>query len=284
MMAGISSPRGRGSTAARHRGAERAARCPRLLDEVATADAGSVRALQPYNCCTRFYGELGVFGTGLWVDEDEETWCAAIRSPSANIGSRARAGRGRHALRSISGPSARSSTPSARCGLRRHPRQLRLGPARSRYEIIHAIEPNPNSLAGGPDAHGRQTRQPAPPSARVVRARPAGRALAAQGVRLRGVRPWRPVGMSSAPIPGFRARLVALGDSSSCRSSSATAAAIQKMHKPPMVGPPELRNEPQPAAGRHHLHRRSYGKAFRSDRCAHRLSTSRPISARRRSG
>ena len=136
----------------------------RLADERANEDPGARAWLDEvqqrmlhvfaksnlYNCLHTLYGELGVFGTAaLWVDEDEEDvvrgytltageyWLASSQPPG-----------GGHALPLdvVDGaPDRRHVRPRQR--QRRRGGRLRYGQLDLEYEIVHAIEPNPNAAA-----------------------------------------------------------------------------------------------------------------------------------------
>ncbi len=209
-----------------------------------------------YNCLHTLYGELGVFGTGgLWVDEDEET---VVRGYTLTVGEYWLASSRRLVIDTL----YRSMWWTVRQIVDTFGRDAVSAGIRSsydaglldlEYEIVQAVEPNPNA---------------APPGVRL----PADAALP-WGGRLASERPYRSVwfergqqgersllkvsGYDEFPcmVPrwdvvgsdswGSGPGWVALGDAQQLQIQQRDKLqAIQKMHKPPMVGPPELRNEP----------------------------------------
>jgi hypothetical protein len=101
-----------------------------------------------YNCLHTLYGELGVFGTGaLWVDEDEET---VVRGYTLTVGEYWLASSHRLAVdtlyrsmwwtvRQIVDMFGRDAVSA---GIRAN---YDAGILDLEYEIIHAVEPNPNA-------------------------------------------------------------------------------------------------------------------------------------------
>jgi hypothetical protein len=216
-----------------------------------------------YNCLHTLYGELGVFGTGaLWVDEDEET---VVRGYTLTVGEYWLASSRRLAVdtlyrsmwwtvRQIVDTFGRDA---ASAGIRAN---FDSGLLDLEYEIIHAVEPNPNAapLAARlpSDAAfpwgGRLTGQLPFRSVWFERGQSGGGYSAAGERSLLKVSGyeefpamaprWDVVGTDTwGSGPGW----VALGDAQQLQIQQRDKLqAIQKMHKPPMVGPPELRNEP----------------------------------------
>ena len=209
-----------------------------------------------YNCLHTLYGELGVFGTGaLWVDEDEET---VVRGYTLTVGEYWLASSRRLAVdtlyrsmwwtvRQIVDAFGRDAVSA---GVRAN---YDAGILDLEYEIIHAVEPNPNAApvaARLPDDAtfpwgGRLTGQLPFRSVWFERGQQGERSL----LKVSGYEEfptmaprWDVVGTDTwGSGPGW----VALGDSQQLQIQQRDKLqAIQKMHKPPMVGPPELRNEP----------------------------------------
>jgi hypothetical protein len=209
-----------------------------------------------YNCLHTLYGELGVFGTGaLWVDEDEET---VVRGYTLTVGEYWLASSHRLAVdtlyrsmwwtvRQIVDMFGRDAVSA---GIRAN---YDAGILDLEYEIIHAVEPNPNAapLAARlpSDAafpwNGRLTGQLPFRSVWFERGQQGDRSL----LKVSGYEEfpamaprWDVVGTDTwGSGPGW----VALGDAQQLQIQQRDKLqAIQKMHKPPMVGPPELRNEP----------------------------------------
>jgi hypothetical protein len=257
MMAGISSParpwfrlrlvdeRGNDAPGARA-----------WLDEVQKRMLHVFAKSNLYNCLHTLYGELGVFGTAaLWVDEDEED---VVRGYALTVGEYWLASSRRLAVdtlyrtlwwtvrqivdtfgRDAVSPAIRASYDAGQLDLE--------------YEIVHAVEPNPNAQ---------------PPDMRL----PRGTAFAWNGT-VAGRLPYRSVwfergqqgerallrvsGYSEFPCMAPRWDVVgsdtwgsgpgwtALGDAQQLQvQQRRKIEAIDKQVKPPMVGPPSLRNEP----------------------------------------
>ncbi|MBS0541578.1 MAG: hypothetical protein JSR47_22625, partial [Proteobacteria bacterium] len=154
MMAGISSParpwfRLRlGSDAANQDGAVRF-----WLDEVQRRVLHVFAKSNLYNCLHTLYGELGTFGTAaLWVDEDEED---VVRGYTLTVGEYWLASSRRLAVdtlyrslwwtvRQIVDTFGRDAVSP---GIRAN---YDAGQLDLEYEIVHAIEPNPNASAVAP--------------------------------------------------------------------------------------------------------------------------------------
>jgi hypothetical protein len=206
-----------------------------------------------YNCLHTLYGELGVFGTGaLWVDEDEDT---VVRGYTLTVGEYWLASSRRLAIdtlyrsmwwtvRQIVDTFGRDSVSAGICS------SYDAGLLDLEYEIVHAIEPNPNAAAFVPRSaeaqwKGRLSSRLPFRSVWFERGQQGERSL----LKVSGfeefpcmVPRWDVVGSDSwGSGPGW----VALGDAQQLQIQQRDKLqAIQKMHKPPMVGPPELRNEP----------------------------------------
>lgn len=242
----------------------------RLADDAANADAGARAWLDEvqkrilvvfgrsnlYNALHTLYGELGVFGTAaLWVDEDEED---VIRAYSLTVGEYWLASSRRLAIdtvyrsmwwsvrqivdtfgRDAVSPGIRQSYDNGQLDLE--------------YEIVQAIEPNPNALPADvrPPRGG-----PIPWSGRVASKLPFRSVWFERGqqgehtlLRSSGYEEfpcmatrWEVAGTDTY---GWGPGWVGIGDAKQLQVEQRDKAqAIQKMHKPPMVGPPSLRNEP----------------------------------------
>jgi len=206
-----------------------------------------------YNCLHTLYGELGVFGTAaLWIDEDEED---VVRGYTLTAGEYWLASSNRLAVdtlyrsmwwtvRQIVDTFGRD-TVSAGVRAAYDSGQLDL-----EYEIIHAIEPNPN--AAGAEIRGAHN----PWNGHVANQLPWRSVWferAAQGenllLRVSGYQEfpcmaprWDVVGTDSwGSGPGW----IALGDAQQLQvQQRRKLEAIDKQVKPPMVGPPSLKNEP----------------------------------------
>nr|WP_296379401.1 portal protein [Reyranella sp.] len=254
MMAGISSParpwfRLRLSS-------ERANEDPGArawLDEVQQRMLRVFARSNLYNCLHTLYGELGVFGTGaLWVDEDEED---VVRGYTLTAGEYWLSNSNRLAVdtlyrsmwwtvRQIVDTFGRDAVSA---GLRA---AYDSGQLDLEYEIVHAIEPNPN--AAGPKIRGAHNPWNGHLSARLPW-RSVWFERSAQGenllLRVSGYQEfpcmaprWDVVGTDSwGTGPGW----IALGDSQQLQvQQKRKLEAIDKQVKPPMVGPPSLKNEP----------------------------------------
>ena len=209
-----------------------------------------------YNCLHTLYGELGVFGTGaLWIDEDEED---IVRGYTLTVGEYWLASSNRLAIdtlyrsmwwtvRQIVDTFGRDNVSA---GLRA---AYDSGQLDLEYELVHAIEPNPNATAFVP----RSAEGPASTWRGHLSDRLPWRSVwferSAQGenllLRVSGYTEfpcmaprWDVVGTDSwGSGPGW----VALGDSRQLQiQQQRKLEAIDKQIRPPMVGPPSLKNEP----------------------------------------
>jgi hypothetical protein len=254
MMAGISSParpwfRLRLSS-------ERANEDPGArawLDEVQQRMLRVFAKSNLYNCLHTLYGELGVFGTGaLWIDEDEED---VVRGYTLTVGEYWLASSNRMAIDTL----YRSVWWTVRQIVdmfgrdRVSPGLLAAydsGQLDLEYELIHAIEPNPN--AAGPEVRGAHNPWNGHLSNRLPW-RSVWFERSAQGenllLRVSGYTEfpcmaprWEVVGTDSwGSGPGW----VALGDARQLQvQQQRKLEAIDKQIRPPMVGPPSLKNEP----------------------------------------
>lgn len=263
MMAGISSParpwfrlRIAGSDSANQADGTRV-----WLDEVQKRILHVFAKSNLYNCLHTLYGELGTFGTGvLWVDEDEED---VVRGYTLTVGEYWLASSKRLAVdtcyrslwwsvRQIVDTFGRDKVSS---GIRSN---YDNGQMDLEYEIIQAIEPNPNAAPPAMRSPGGGT----PPwSGHIASRMPfrsvwfeRGTAMGAEGnslLRVSGYEEfaamaprWEVAGSEtygSGGAPGW----TALGDAQYLQVQQRDKAqAIQKMHKPPMRGPASLKNEP----------------------------------------
>jgi len=206
-----------------------------------------------YNCLHTLYGELGVFGTGaLWIDEDEDD---IVRGYTLTVGEYWLASSNRLAIdtlyrsmwwtvRQIVDTFGRE-TVSAGLAAAYDSGQLDL-----EYELVHAIEPNPN--AAGPDIRGPHNPWNGHLSNRLPwRSVWFERSAQGENLLLRAsgytefpcmVPRWDVVGTDSwGSGPGW----VALGDALQLQvQQHRKLEAIDKQIRPPMVGPPSLKNEP----------------------------------------
>jgi hypothetical protein len=213
-----------------------------------------------YNCLHTLYGELGVFGTAaLWVDEDDED---VVRGYTLTAGEYWLASSARLAIdtlyrsmwwtvRQIVDSFGRDCVSA---GIRA---AYNSGQLDTEYEIIHAIEPNPTasavvpSAAEGPAANWTGHLSAALPYRSVWFERSATGGQGGENLLLRVsgysefpcMAPrWDVVGSDSwGTGPGW----VALGDSQQLQvQQKRKLEAIDRQVKPPMVGPPSLKNEP----------------------------------------
>ena len=235
----------------------------RLADDTANADADARVWLDEvqrrvlhvfaksnlYNCLHTLYGELGVFGTAaLWVDEDEED---TVRGYTLTAGEYWLASSRRLAVdtlyrtvwwtvRQIVDTFGRDAV-SPGIGAAYDAGQLD-----TEYEIVHAIEPNPNATRSGKhDWNGQVSSHLPYRSVWFERGQQGERAL----LRISGYAEfpcmaprWDVVGSDSwGSGPGW----TALGDAQQLQvQQRRKAEAIDKQVKPPMVGPPSMKNEP----------------------------------------
>jgi hypothetical protein len=254
MMAGISSPARpwfRLRLASERANEDPGARA--WLDEVQQRMLRVFAGSNLYNCLHTLYGELGVFGTAaLWIDEDDED---VVRGYTLTAGEYWLSSSNRLAVdtlyrsmwwtvRQIVDAFGRDSV-SASLRAAYDSGQLDL-----EYELIHAIEPNPNSA--GPEIRGPHNQW----NGRLARKLPWRSVWferSAQGenllLRVSGYAEfpcmaprWDVVGTDSwGSGPGW----VALGDARQLQvQQQRKLEAIDKQVKPPMVGPPSLKNEP----------------------------------------
>ena len=254
MMAGISSPARpwfRLRLASERANEDPGARA--WLDEVQQRMLRVFAQSNLYNCLHTLYGELGVFGTAaLWIDEDEED---VVRGYPLTVGEYWLASSARLAVdtlyrsmwwtvRQIVDTFGRDSVSA---GLRA---AYDSGQLDLEYEIVHAIEPNPN--AAGPEVRGKTNPWNGHLSAELPY-RSVWFERSAQGetllLRVSGYTEfpcmaprWDVVGTDTwGSGPGW----VALGDSQQLQvQQRRKLEAIDKQVKPPMVGPPSLKNEP----------------------------------------
>jgi hypothetical protein len=268
MMAGISSPARPWFRLRLHDEAANAADgVSAWLDEVQKRMLRVFAESNLYNCLHTLYGELGVFGTAaLWVDEDEADM---VRGYTLTVGEYWLASSARLAVdtlyrtmwwtvRQIVDTFGRAAVSA---GVRS---AYDSGQLDLEYEIVQAIEPNPNASAFVPSSAGSSPRLSEGPATRW----PA----SAWNGRLSATLPWRSVWFERGQqgerlllrvsgyheFPCFAPRWdvagtetygsgpgwVALGDSQQLQAQQRDKAqAIQKMYKPPLVGPPALRNE-----------------------------------------
>ena len=235
----------------------------RLADDVANADADARAWLDEvqrrvlhvfaksnlYNCLHTLYRELGVFGTAaLWVDEDEED---TVRGYTLTAGEYWLASSRRLAVdtlyrtvwwtvRQIVDTFGRDSvSPGIRAAY--NAGQLDLEP-----EIVHAIEPNPNTVRGGNhDWNGQVSSHLLYRSVWFERGQQGERPL----LRISGYAEfpcmaprWDVVGSDTwGSGPGW----TALGDAQQLQvQQRRKVEAVDRQVKPPMVGPPSIKNEP----------------------------------------
>jgi len=272
MMAGISSParpwfRLRlNDEAANEQGSKPAsdAGTRAWLDEVQKRMLRVFAESNLYNCLHTLYGELGVFGTAaLWVDEDEAD---LVRGYTLTAGEYWLASSARLAVdtlyrtmwwtvRQIVDTFGRAAVSTAVRAAYDN------GQLDLEYEIVHAVEPNPNA---------------APDDRHIPPGTGAGSAVPWNG-RLSATLPWRSVWFERGQqgedrtllrvagyheFPCFAPRWdvagtetygsgpgwVALGDAQTLQIQQRDKMqAIQKMYKPPLVGPAALRNDPASA-------------------------------------
>lgn len=253
MMAGISSP---ARPWFRLRLADEAANAhPGVrswLDEVQKRLLHVLATSNLYNCLHTLYGELGTFGTAaLWVDEDEED---VVRGYTLTAGEYWLASSNRLAVDTLYrsvwwnvrqivdtfghdavSPAIRSAYESG---------QLEL-----EHEIVQAIEPNPN-FVGNParamrvDWRGDISAELPWRSAWFERGRQGDRPL----LRLGGYQEFPCMAprweVSGSDTYGSGPGLMALGDARQLqKQQQRKLEAIDKQVRPPMVGPPSLRNE-----------------------------------------
>jgi hypothetical protein len=213
-----------------------------------------------YNCLHTLYGELGVFGTGaLWIDEDEED---VVRGYTLTVGEYWLSSSRRLAVDTL----YRSmwwtvrqivDTFGRECVSAGLQAAYDSGQLETEYEIIHAVEPNPNASAVAP----RSAMGPASWTGHLASSLPwrsvwfergatgGGQAGDNQLLRISGYQEfpcmaprWEVVGTDSwGSGPGW----TALGDAQQLQYQQLRKLeAIDRQVRPPMVAPPSLRNEP----------------------------------------
>ena len=256
MMAGISSPARpwfRLKMADDAANEENGARA--WLDEVQKRILHILAKSNLYNCLHTLYAELGTFGTAvLWVDEDDED---IIRGYTLTVGEYWLASSRRLAVDTV----YRTMWWTVRQIVDEFGREQVSGGIRSlydnglmdlEYEIVHAIEPNPNAAAKGrktPGAfwNGHLASQMPYRSVWFERGQQGERSL----LKVSGydefpcMAPrWEVAGSEtygSGNTPGW----LALGDSQSLQIQQRRKMEfIDKLVKPPMTGPPSLDNKP----------------------------------------
>lgn len=257
MMAGISSParpwfRLRlASDAANQDAASRA-----WLDEVQRRMLHVFARSNLYNCLHTLYGELGTFGTAvLWVDEDEEDvvrgytltageyWLASSRRLAVDTLYRSLWWTVRQIVdtfgRDAVSPGLRASYDNGQLDLE--------------YEIVHAVEPNPNASAFVRSAAGG----PLPWQGHVAARLPVRSVWferhSASGsntlLRVSGYEEFPAMAprweVAGSDTYGWGPGWTALGDARQLQHQQrCKLEAIGKQVAPPMVGPPSLKNQP----------------------------------------
>jgi hypothetical protein len=213
-----------------------------------------------YNCLHTLYGELGTFGTAvLWVDEDPEDivrgytltvgeyWLSSSRRLAVDTLYRTMWWSARQIVdtfgRERCSPAVRSAFDNGQLDLE--------------FEIVHALEPNPTATAAGfapgeveePFLQWRGSLNRHFPIRCVWFERGqqggAGHAL----LHVSGYQEFPAMcprwEIAGSDTYGWGPGWVALGDSQQLQTQQKRKLeAIEKMVKPPMVGPPSLRNEP----------------------------------------
>jgi hypothetical protein len=257
MMAGISSParpwfRLRLSSDA----ANQDAGVRFWLDEVQRRVLHVFARSNLYNCLHTLYGELGTFGTAaLWIDEDEED---VVRGYTLTVGeywlASSRRLRVDTLYRSLWWTVRQIVDTFGRDAVSDGIRSLYdSGQLDQEYEIVHAIEPNPN--AAPPEM--RVPRDTATPWAGHVSARMRFRSVwferGQQGerslLRVSGYDEFPAMAprweVAGSDTYGWGPGWTALGDAQQLQTQHRRKLeAIDKQVKPPMVGPPSLKNEP----------------------------------------
>lgn len=210
-----------------------------------------------YNCLHTLYGELGTFGTAaLWVDEDEED---VVRGYTLTAGEYWLASSARLAVDTL----YRTMWWSARQIVDTFGREAvspairaawEAGRFDTEYEIVHAVEPNPN-FAGNPaatmrvDWRGDVAAELPWRSTWFERGTTGGIGGDRPLLRVAGYREFPCMAarweLAGTDTYGAGPGLVALGDARQLQhQQSRKLEAIDKLVRPPMVGPPSLRNEP----------------------------------------
>jgi Bacteriophage head to tail connecting protein len=259
MMAGISSPaRPWFKLRLANTGSNDAPGVRDFLDEVQRRILYVFQESNLYNCLHTLYGELGTFGTGvLWVDEDEQD---IVRGYTLTVGEYWLASSQRSAVDTLYRSVwwtvrqivAKFGRDAVSAGVRAN---YDNGQLDLEYELIHAIEPNPNAFP-------RDAQIPAngivPWDGRLSQHFPFRSVWFERGtqgehtlLRVSGYEElpamcprWEIAGTEtygSGYAPGW----IALGDAQQLQQQQKEKLqAIQKMHKPPMRGPASLKNEP----------------------------------------
>jgi hypothetical protein len=209
-----------------------------------------------YNCLHTLYGELGTFGTAaLWIDEDDED---VVRGYTLSVGEYWLASSRRLAVdtlyRSMWWTVRQIVDTFGRDAVSAGIRSLYdAGQLDLEYEIVHAIEPNPNAQ---PPAM-RVPKDSALPWAGHVAAEMPYRSVwferGQQGehslLRVSGYAEFPAMAprweVAGSDTYGWGPGWTALGDAQQLQNQQRLKLeAIDKQVKPPMVGPPSLRNEP----------------------------------------
>ena len=256
MMAGISSParpwfRLRLSSDA----ANQDAGVRFWLDEVQRRVLHVFAKSNLYNCLHTLYGELGTFGTAaLWIDEDEED---VVRGYTLTVGEYWLASSRRlrvdtlyrslwWTVRQIVDTFGRDAVSD---GIRA---AYDSGQLDQEYELVHAIEPNPAAAAAVP----RSSEGPASWTGRLsarMRYRSVWFERGQQGerslLRVSGYDEFPAMAprweVAGSDTYGWGPGWTALGDAQQLQAQQRRKLeAIDKQVKPPMVGPPSLKNEP----------------------------------------
>jgi hypothetical protein len=257
MMAGISSParpwfRLRLSSDA----ANQDAGVRFWLDEVQRRVLHVFAKSNLYNCLHTLYGELGTFGTAaLWIDEDEED---VVRGYTLTVGEYWLASSARLRVdtlyRSLWWTVRQIVDTFGRDAVSDGIRSLYdSGQFDQEYEIVHAIEPNPT--AAPPDM--RVPQDTATPWAGRLSARMRYRSVWFERgqqserslLRISGYEEFPAMAprweVAGSDTYGWGPGWTALGDAQQLQTQHRRKLeAIDKQVKPPMVGPPSLKNEP----------------------------------------
>ena len=210
-----------------------------------------------YNALHTLYGNLGVFGTAaLWVDEDEEDvvrgyvlatgeyWIASSKRLAVDTLYRTMW----WTVRQIVDEFGRDNVPEAIRSL------YDIGQVDLQYEVIHAIEPNPRALPPG----GRIPRDSAFPwDGRLNQQYPFRSVWFLRGLQGADQTLLKVSGYEEFPCMaprwevdgsdtyGFGPGHVAIGDSQGMQVQERRKSEVtDKLSKPPMKGPPSMKNEP----------------------------------------
>ncbi len=209
-----------------------------------------------YNCLHTLYGELGTFGTAaLWIDEDEED---VVRGYTLTVGEYWLASSRRLAVdtlyRSLWWTVRQIVDTFGRDAVSAGIRSLYdAGQLDTEYEIVHAIEPNPNAQPaamrvpkdGAVPWQGRVAAEMRYRSVWFERGQQGEHSL----LRVSGYQEFPAMAprweVAGADTYGWGPGWTALGDAQQLQTQQRRKLeAIDKQVKPPMVGPPSLRNEP----------------------------------------